>query len=224
MINQAALFKISYGLYIVCSGDKDKGNGFVSNTVFQVSSKPAKFVTCCNKDNLTAEFIQNYKTFSVSILDQEVGSDLMGTFGYQSGRDIDKMAGLELKYGETGVPIVMNSSVAFLECKVVETVDVGSHLMFIGELVSADIADSSAEPLTYAYFREVKKGAAPKNAPTYIDKLALESKDSSAKVYKCLVCGYIYNDAEEDVKFEDLPDDWKCPTCSADKEDFIEVD
>ena len=222
MINIEALFKISYGLYIVSSGDEHKGNGFVCNTVFQVSSKPAKFVTCCNKDNLTAAFIQKHQAFSATVLEQDVSSDLMGKFGYQSGRDVNKMEGIELKYGETGVPIVLSNSLAYLECKVVETVDVGSHLMFIGELVSSEVTSGKGAPLTYDYFREVKKGVAPKNAPTFVDKTP--PKTSDAKVYKCLVCGHIYDDALEEVKFEDLPEDWKCPTCSADKEDFDLVD
>ena len=71
MINFEALFKISYGLYIVCSGDKTKGNGFISNTVFQVTAEPARFAACCNKNNYTAEFIQKTGVFSVSVLHQD---------------------------------------------------------------------------------------------------------------------------------------------------------
>lgn len=225
MINFEALFKISYGLYIVCSGDKNKGNGFVSNTVFQVTNEPAKFAACCNKDNYTIEFIQKHKAFSVSILDQEVSSEIIGKFGYKSGKEVDKMEGTEVIYGETGVPIVMNNCISYLEFKVVETVDVGTHIMFIGELVNAQMLHPSKEPLTYQYYRQVKKGVAPKNAPTYIDKSKLETKtiDPTLKKYQCAVCGYIYDDAIEAVKFIDLPDDWECPTCGAEKSDFFEI-
>lgn len=225
MLNFEALFKISYGLYIVCSGDKNKGNGFISNTVFQVTAEPAKFAACCNKNNYTAEFIKKYGAFSVSVLNQNASSGIFGTYGYKSGKDIDKMAGMSLKYGDTGVPIVTNESIAYLECKVVQTVDVGTHLMFIGELVNADILDDTKEPLTYLYYRQVKKGIAPKNAPTYIDKSKLESKAKapSMKKYKCTACGYIYDDAVEGIKFETLPDDWVCPACGSEKADFIEI-
>ncbi len=225
MINFEALFKVSYGLYLVCSGDKNKGNGYISNTFFQVTAEPAKFAACCNKNNYTTELIQKYGAFSVSIINQDTPPEMIGTFGYKSGRDIDKMAGFNIKYSDTGVPIVLDSSIAWLEFKVVQTVDVGTHLMFIGELINAELIDESKDPLTYLYYRQVKKGVAPKNAPTYIDKsrLNVNSKDSSLKKYKCLACGYIYDEADEDIKFKDLPDDWLCPVCGSEKSDFVEI-
>ena len=174
MINIEALFKVSYGLYIVCSGDKNRGNGFISNSVFQVTAEPAKFAVCCNKNNFTAEFIQRHNTFSVSVLDKNVSSEIIGTFGYKSGKDFDKMTGKTIRYGETGAPVVLDECIAFFELKLVQTVDAGTHLIFIGELVNAEILDSTKEPLTYSYYRQVRKGVAPKNAPTYIDKSKLE--------------------------------------------------
>lgn len=225
MINFEALFKVSYGLYIVCSGDKNEGNGYISNTFFQVTAEPAKFAACCNKDNYTTELIQKHRAFSVSIIDKDTPSEMIGTFGYKSGRDIDKMSGYNIKYSDTGVPIVLDSSIAWLEFKVVQTVDVGTHIMFIGELINAELIDEAKEPLTYSYYRQVKKGLAPKNAPTYIDESKLEKRntDSSFKKYKCLACGYIYDEADEGVKFEDLPDDWVCPACGSEKSDFMEI-
>ena len=225
MINYEALFKISYGLYLVCSGNQDRGNGCVSNTVFQVASDPPRFATCCNKNNLTAEFIQRSGAFSVSILQQNASSEIIGKFGYKSGKDVDKMIGLQISYGETGVPIVLDESISFLECKVVDTIDVGTHLMFIGELINAEIIDDTKDSLTYQYYRQVKKGAAPKNAPTYIDKSKLKTKatDPLLKKYQCPACGYIYDEAIESIKFDDLPNDWVCPACGTDKSDFIEI-
>ena len=212
-------------MYIVCAGDKIKGNGFVSNTVFQVSSEPAKFAACCNKNNYTIEFIEKYGCFSVSVLSQVADAKIFGTFGYRSGKDFDKLAGMNLKYGETGVPIVLNDSIAWLVCKVVEKFDVGTHWLFIGELTEAEFLDEAGEPLTYAYYRQVKKGVAPKNAPTYLDKTKLNVPKEPAKSgkYKCTACGHIYDENKEGVTFADLPDNWKCPDCGADKEDFIEV-
>lgn len=225
MINFEALFKVTYGLYIVCSGDKDKGNGFISNTAFQVSAEPARFAVCCNKNNFTAGIIQKHGAFSVSVLDKNVNAGIFGAFGYKTGKDFDKMKGLNIKYGSTGVPIVLNESVAYFEFKLLQTVDVGTHLMFIGELVNAEIIDDTKEPLTYLYYRQVKKGAAPKNAPTYIDKSKLEKKAeiSELKKYKCPACGYIYDEATEKIKFKDLPDSWICPVCGTEKSDFIET-
>jgi flavin reductase (DIM6/NTAB) family NADH-FMN oxidoreductase RutF/rubredoxin len=225
MINFEALYSISYGLYIVCSGNETEGCGFISNTVFQVTAEPPKFAASCNKSNFTAQFILKYKAFSVSVLEQNVPPEIIGKFGFKSGKDINKMLDTQVKYAETGVPIVLNNSLAFFECKLVETIDVGTHFMFIGELVNAEIIDSALEPLTYAYYRKVKRGIAPKNAPTYIDKSKLESqpKVAALKKYKCPACGYIYDEANEKVRFNDLPDTWVCPVCGSEKSEFIEL-
>jgi flavin reductase (DIM6/NTAB) family NADH-FMN oxidoreductase RutF len=225
MIQIEALFTLSYGLYIVSSGNKDRGNGFVSNTFFQVTANPPRFASCCNKDNHTADLIRETGAFSVSVLHTGTDQDIIGRFGYKSGRDTDKMAGMNIKYGETGVPIVLNDCMAFLECKVVQTIDVGTHYMFIGELLQSEILDDSKEALTYQYYRQVRKGASPKNAPTYIDKSKLASppSENQFKKFECTACGYVYDEATEPVRFADLPDDWVCPVCESEKSDFIEV-
>jgi flavin reductase (DIM6/NTAB) family NADH-FMN oxidoreductase RutF/rubredoxin len=225
MVNVEALYQISYGLYIVCSGDKNSNNGFVSNTIFQVSSDPPKFAACCNKKNYTAEFIQKYGAFSVSVLDKNASPEIIGIFGYKSGRDIDKMKGMNIRIGDTGVPVVLNESNAFFECEVEQTIDTGTHLLFIGKLVNAELLDGTKEPLTYSYYREVRKGVAPKNAPTYIDKSKLpgSQKNLLSKKYKCPACGYVYDEATEKIKFDDLPNDWICPVCGTEKSDFIEI-
>jgi flavin reductase (DIM6/NTAB) family NADH-FMN oxidoreductase RutF/rubredoxin len=224
MIDFEALFKISYGLYIVSTGDKTSGNGYIANTVFQITAEPARFVISCNKDNHTHDLIQKHKVFSVSILETNTPSELFGDFGYKSGKDFDKLKHVDLKYGETGVPIVLNSSVAYLEFKLEQSIEVGTHTMFIGELLNAEIIDDSKETLTYDYYRKVKNGISPKNAPTYIDKSKLENKTEAeiGKKYKCDVCGYIHDDVQEGEKFEDLPEDWVCPVCGVDKSNFEE--
>jgi flavin reductase (DIM6/NTAB) family NADH-FMN oxidoreductase RutF/rubredoxin len=225
MINYEALFRVSYGLYIVSSGNKEKGNGYISNTVFQVTAEPPRFAATCNKNNLTAEFIRDTGAFSVSVLHQDTAPEIFGRFGYKSGRDLDKMEGMSVTFGETGVPIVLNDCIAYLEFRLVQTFDVGTHLIFIGELVQSVIVDDSKEPMTYLYYRKVKKGVAPKNAPTYIDKSKLERsvQPSSSRKFKCTACGFIYDEANEPVKFADLPDDWVCPSCGSEKADFIEI-
>lgn len=225
MINYDALFKISYGLYVVCSGSEDYGNGYISNTVFQVTSDPPRFATCCNKDNHTAGLVQSSGLFSVSVLRMDAGPETIGTFGYKSGKDTNKLEHMNVTYGETGVPIVLNDAIAFLECRVSETYDVGTHLMFIGELVQAEVLDDSQDPLTYLHYRKVKKGVAPKNAPTYIDKSKLEQKSEIQEFarYECPACGYIYDEEKEGTRFEDLPDDWICPLCGSEKDDFIKL-
>jgi flavin reductase (DIM6/NTAB) family NADH-FMN oxidoreductase RutF/rubredoxin len=225
MIDYNAFLKVSYGLYVVCSGSREYGNGYISNTVFQVTSDPPRFATCCNKDNHTVELIKASGVFSVSVLRQDSKADTIGTFGYKSGKDTDKLKGMEVRYGETGVPLVLNDAIACLEFKVAETMDVGTHLMFIGELIHAEILDDEAEPLTYLYYRDVKKGAAPKNAPTYIDKAKLQkgADQGDFAKYECPACSYIYDEAKEEEKFNDLPDDWVCPVCGEEKSEFIKL-
>lgn len=231
MINYEALFNVSYGMYIVCSGDDTKGNGFISNSVFQVTAEPAQIAVCCNKDNYSAELIVKSAAFSISILNQDAPSTLIGTFGYKSGRDIDKLNGLRIKQGETGVPIVLDESIAYIECALNQTFDVGSHLVFIGEVVQAENLTEGI-PLTYAYYRNTRKGVAPKNAPTFIDKskVVKPAKRDGGKKYKCVICGHIYDpevgDPENNIvpgtDFVNLPSGWNCPVCGADKDDFIE--
>jgi flavin reductase (DIM6/NTAB) family NADH-FMN oxidoreductase RutF/rubredoxin len=233
MINFEAFFKISYGLYIVSSGKKEKGNGFISNSVFQVTSEPACFAACCNKDNLTAELIKDSKAFAISVLHQDANAQLIGKFGFKSGREINKLSGTDFTEGIDGIPVIKDDVIATIECKLTNTFDVGTHLIFIGEVVNAEILNDNAEPITYSYYRKVKKGIAPKNAPTYIDKSKLEKSDNQETFpkYKCPACGYIYDmstgDPDNGIKpgtsFNDLPDDWTCPVCGMEKEDFYKL-
>lgn len=225
MIQFEAFFEISYGLYIVSSGNKTSGNGYISNTVFQVTAEPPKFAASCNKGNYTAELILETGAFAVSVLHNETDPDLIGRFGYKSGRDFNKLEGLKIKYGETGVPIILNDCNAFLECKVEQTIDAGSHLIFIGTLIQSELLDNSIDALTYLHYRRVRKGLSPKNAPTYIDKSKIEANppSNSLKKYECTACGYVYDEAEHEVRFSDLPQDWVCPVCGSEKSDFIEI-
>lgn len=233
MIQIESLFKISYGLYIVSSGNAEIRNGFISNTVFQITSDPPQFAASCNKDNFTANIIRNTGYFAVSVLSQDASKELLGRFGYKSGRDIDKFKDTKYKKGETGVPVVLEDTVAILEFKLVQTIDMGSHYLFIGELQLGEIIDNGAELLTYNYYRNVKKGIAPKNAPTYIDKTKYveDIPKSDKPKYKCMACGYIYDPEKGDpdsgiepgTAFEDIPESWVCPVCGTEKSDFEKI-
>lgn len=230
-INIEAFFKITYGLYIISSKYKEKQSGYISNTVFQVTAEPKQFAICCSKNNFTAELIKKRKAFSISVLNKEVESDIIGLFGYNSGKDVNKFENVNYITGKTGVPIVTDDTLAWFECEVVQTYDVGSHLLFIGKLISNALLNDKDEPLTYAYYREIKKGVVPKNAPTYIDKSNIVThvkKATQTTKYKCQICGYIYEPEKGDppsnisknTSFDDLPEDWVCPVCGAHKSDF----
>ncbi len=220
-----ALYKISYGLYIVSSHKGDLLNGQIANTVSQVTAEPAQVSIALNKLNLTHDYVKESGVFSASVLSQNAAMSLIGTFGFKSGRDINKFEGSEYKIGETGAPILLESSVAFLEARVVSELDVGTHTIFVGEVIDARKLNDH-EPLTYAYYHQIKGGKSPKNAPTYIKEE--ESTESSGEKYRCKTCGYIYDPAVGDpdngiapgTPFSELPDDWKCPICSAAKSEF----
>ena len=224
-MNLKALHTISYGLYVIGSRKGDRLNGQIANTVIQVTSEPPSVSVCINKENLTHEFIENRGVFTVSVLSQDTPLSFIGHFGFKSGREIDKFEGINYKTGETQAPIVLDHTLSYLEVKVTQKVDAGTHTDFIGELVGADVLREGT-PMTYAYYHQVKRGTTPKTAPSYIE----ERKEAAPKMekYRCRICGYIYDpelgDPESDIEpgtpFEKLPEDWECPVCGASKDEF----
>jgi len=238
-LNLQAFFKVTYGLYLVCSRDGENYNGHVSNTVFQVTADPPKFVVASHKENLTTDYIRKSKAFSVSILQQDVDLAFMGPWGFQSGKSIDKFSGVNYKTGVTGVPIVTDKAVAYIECEVEDEVDTGTHILFVGQVVDAGILDAASRPLTYDYYREVIKGLSPEKSPTYtgdkLEKTFIKEKadmQEKPKKYQCKICGYIYDPEVGDphagiapgTAFEDIADNWQCPVCGVTKKDFVRID
>ncbi|MGD9393677.1 MAG: flavin reductase [Dehalococcoidia bacterium] len=224
-----ALYRIGYGLYIVSSMKGDKRNGQVANTVFQITSQPPTIAVSINKQNLTYEYIKQSQVFTASILAQDTPLAFIGHFGFKSGRDMDKFKGINYKTGVTKAPIVTDHALAYLEAKVLREVDAGTHSIFIGELVGAEVI-GEGEPMTYAYYYQVKRGTTPKTAPSYI----AEQKEGGTKMakYKCTVCEYVYDPEQGDpdggikpgTPFDKLPDDWVCPVCGAGKEEFEKIE
>jgi flavin reductase (DIM6/NTAB) family NADH-FMN oxidoreductase RutF/rubredoxin len=227
-MNLQALQKIGYGIYVVCSKDGGKINGQIANSVFQVSSEPPLIAVAINKKNLTHEFIQKSGVFTASVVAQETPLSFIGQFGFKSGRDINKFEGINYQLGETGAPIVTDNALAYFEAKIINRTDVGTHTLFIGEVIAAEIL-KEGEPMTYAYYHIVKRGSVPKTAPHYIDVKKVEEKQMPK--YECTVCGYIYDPALGDpdgkippgTPFEELPDSWTCPVCGAQKSEFKKV-
>ncbi len=241
-----AFHKLSYGLYIIATKANGKKAGYIGNTVFQVTSKPPRVAISCHKNNFTTGKILESKIFSVSVLKKEADTSLIGSFGFMSSEKTDKFEPVETTTAVTGAPVVLDGSVAWFDCRVVSTHDVGSHLLIIGEVQESRII-ADEDSLTYDYYREKYKMLAPKNAPTYIEKEKLESEEKEkpeaentpeseakeeqqekAATYVCTICGYEYNPAEGDptagippgTPFVDLPEDYRCPICNAGKEYF----
>jgi len=166
-MNLKTLHKISYGLYVVSSKMDQKFNGQIANTVFQVTSEPPTIAVSINKENLTHEFIQRGKVFTASILAKETPMEFIGRFGFKSGKEVEKFKDVSHKAGITGAPIVLENTVGYLEAEVINSLDVGTHTLFIGKVVASEIIKDE-EPLTYAYYHEVKRGTTPEAAPVYI--------------------------------------------------------
>jgi len=242
-----AFHRLSYGLYLIATELNGNRSGYIGNTAFQVTSEPSQLAISSHKKNHTTQQILESGKFSLSVLKKEVDTSLIGEFGFMSSTDIDKFRNIETFTSVTGAPIVVDSSVAWFDCRVVNSIDVGSHILIIGEVLNSDVV-SGEEPLTYAYYREKYKMLAPKNAPTYIESSKLDNElvpepesktdaepkaeqkepDEEPGTFTCTICGFQYNPEEGDptagippgTPFEDLPDDYKCPICNASKEYF----
>jgi len=233
-----ALNSCSYGLYILSSKKGDKYNGQIVNTVVQVTAEPPTVAVSVNRDNLTQQYITESKVFSASVLLTEAPMTLIGKWGFKSGRDTDKFEGTEFKLGKTGAPIVLDGALAFLEAEVIDSLDVGTHTIFVGKLVDCAML-SEGEPMTYAYYHQVKKGKTPKKAATYQGPAGDEPKpapgvpagDPKTQQYRCTVCNYVYDPQKGDpnggiepgTAFEDIPEDWVCPVCAVGKDEFEPV-
>jgi len=166
-MNTSALHKISYGLYIIGGSDGQRQNAQVANSVVQVCSEPPVVSVCLNKQNYTHELVKSGKAFSVAVLAQDTPLRFIGNFGFKSGRDTDKLAGVKQLKGVTGAPVVTENAVAYLEAEVISETDVHTHTIFVGKLVAAEVL-SEGEPMTYAYYHQVKRGTTPKSAPSYV--------------------------------------------------------
>jgi ferric-chelate reductase [NAD(P)H] len=168
-MNLNALHKLVYGMYIVGAHKGEKLNGQVANTVFQITSEPPTVAVSINKSNLTHEYIKASQVFSASVLCEATPLPYIGGFGFKSGRDVDKTKGVNYKIGQTGSPIFLDNATAYLEAEVIRDVDIGTHTIFIGRIVAAEIL--TEDPcMTYEYYHQIKRGTTPRTAPTYIAK------------------------------------------------------
>jgi ferric-chelate reductase [NAD(P)H] len=163
-----ALYKLSYGMYVVCSKKGNKLNCQTANTVFQITSEPPTIAVSINKSNLTHEYIDESKVFTASVLCTSTPLAFIGKFGFRSGRDINKLEGVNYKVGKTGAPVILENAVAYFEARVKNQIDVGTHTIFVGEIVDAEIVNEKEVCMTYDFYHQVKRGTTPAAAPTHI--------------------------------------------------------
>ena len=220
-MNTFALTKLSYGMYILTTLDGEKPVGCTINTSTQITSTPTTIMISVNKNNYTNECIKKSGKFALSILSEKSDPTLIGGFGFRSSKDNNKFENVDYEMKE-GLPIIKAAN-AYLICKVVDSLEVHTHTIFIGELLDAEILDNEANSMTYAYYHNVIKGKTPSNASTanaYKKEEKKEEVQEVKAVYKCKTCGFEYKGT---VPFEDLPSDWKCPICGEPKSNFEKV-
>lgn len=200
VVEPNALFKLSYGLFVLTAKDGGKDNGCIINTVTQLTDTPKRITIAVNKANYTHDMIQKTGVFNVSVLSEDVPFKIFQQFGFQSGRDADKFAGMATQTrSANGLRYLDEYTNAFISAKVISAEDYGTHTLFVADITEAKVL--SAEPsVTYAYYFEHIK---PKPQPT------AEAK----KGWVCKICGYVYEG-------EDLPADFICPLCKHGAEDF----
>ncbi len=201
-MDNTAMYKLSYGLYVLSAREGSKDNACIINTALQVTTSPNRISIAVNKANFTNGMIERAGVFTVSCLSQDAKFDIFRQYGFQSGRDTDKFAGLDMPRGENGVIYIPDCTNAYISGKVVSSIDLGSHTMFI-----ADVTDcrnlSDVPSVTYAYYQSNIKPA--------------PQKEKKVKGYRCRICGYVYEG-------EALPEDFICPMCKHGAADFEKIE
>ena len=196
-----ALFNIGYGLYVLTAEENGKDNGCIVNTVMQVTSNPCQIGIAVNKQNYTNEMIQRTKKFNISVLSEDSKFDIFKNFGYQSGKTIDKFANFtDVKRSPNGLLYITKDTNAFMSAYVKQEIDLGTHTLFIGQLVASEIL-SEKPTVTYDFYQKHIK---PKPEKT------------EKKGWRCKICGYIYEG-------EELPADFICPWCKHGVQDFEKI-
>ncbi|MDE7163938.1 MAG: flavin reductase [Clostridiales bacterium] len=211
-MNNNILTKLSYGVYIVTTWVDGRPTGCVANSIMQVTAEPATFAVSINRDNFTNACIKDIGKFAISVLAESSDPKLIGTFGFKSGRDIDKFEGVDYSV-QSRLP-VLNDGCGYIVCDVIDSMETETHTVFLGKMTACDMFGSKT-PMTYDYYHKVIKGGAPKTAPTYMEGASGEPQ-SSGKKYRCTICGYVYEGDE-------VPDDYLCPICGVGKDLFEEA-
>ncbi len=203
-MDKKTMYKLSYGLFVLTSSANGKDSGCIINTAGQVTVEPNRITIVVNKDNFTHDLIKESGKFNISVLSEEASFDLFRHFGFQSGREVDKFTRYAAcRKSKNGLYYVTEGTNAYISATVEQSIDLGSHTLFIASV--DDMGDLSDAPsATYAYYQSSIK---PK---------AETPKAAGKTVWKCVICGYIYEG-------EELPADFICPWCKHPASDFEKV-
>lgn len=217
MVDTKAFRNLSYGLYIVSSKKEGKSVGCVVNTFSQVTPNPPQVSVAVNKENYTSQGIHETGAYEVAVLNESASMELIGKFGFHSSAEVDKFSDFETAVSEQGIEYVTQSSCAHFSVKVTQELDLGSHIMFLGEVVDAQPIEGDA-PMTYAYYHQVKGGKTPPKASSYNGGDEGVPQENKPKVaWRCKICGHI-------EYVEELPEDFTCPVCGVGRELFERIE
>ena len=215
-MDKKAFYDLSYGLFILGVAENGRPTGCTVNTVFQITSDPPTLAISLNHQNYTNEVLKRTGRIAVNVLDQDAPMDLIGGFGFRSGRDTDKFDGVAYHMTPDGLPVLDAHLCGCFTGRVKTSLELSTHTLFIVEVEQAERTGAGrVPPMTYEYYRQVKKGTVPKTAPHYIAEEAAPAADK----WVCSICNYEYDGSQG--PFEALPDDWKCPLCGAPKSAFV---
>lgn len=203
-MNPKTMYNLTYGLFVLTSASEGRDSGCIINTAGQVTSEPNRISIAVNKANFTQELVQKSGIFNISILSEAAGFDLFRRFGFQSGRTVDKFADFDgCRRSNNGLYYITAGTNGYISAAVEQSVDLGSHTLFIASVKDMDIL-SDIPSATYAYYQSSIKPR-PDVSPA-----------SGKTLWRCKVCGYTYEG-------EQLPADFICPLCKHPASDFEKV-
>ena len=200
-MDKKALYKLSYGVFMLSTKDGETVNGCITNTCMQVANSPTRIAIAVINTNYTCDLIKKSGVFALSLLDETCSFELIKHFGFQSGREVNKFENLQMPVDVNGIPYMGWQACAVISGKVISSQDLVSHTLFIAEVVDAKLLNDNA-PLTYDDYQTKVK---PKPAP--------KAEDKKIVGWRCKICKYEYKGSE-------LPEDFACPLCGHGADDF----
>ena len=207
-MDQKAYQKMDYTLCLLSAAADGRRQGCIVNSFHQVTSSfPPKFLVAVNKDHETCRAVQSAGSFSVTLLASDAPGELIDTFGYKSGRVVDKFSGREAETDGNGNPYLRDHMVSRVACRVVDQMEIGSYRLFVGQATEAEVLGGGEVLTLQAYTSRGR--ATPATATVY--------RTVEINGYRCTVCGYVYEG-------ESLPPDFRCPLCGAPAEKFVKIE
>lgn len=194
-----ALNKISYGVFVLSTMRDGYDNGCIINTVLQVTENPNRIIVTVNKQNYTCEMIEESKVLNVSVLSEKADFEIFKHFGFVSGREVNKFENYsDYERSSNGVTYITKGTNSYISGKVIETMDMGTHIIFVAEVTEMKVLNEDASATYDFYHKNIK----PK-----------PQENDEKKKWVCTICGYEYEG-------EDLPEDFICPWCKHPASDF----